>query len=493
MFSPQSIPMEQLNANNNTTFENNQAYRTSSLSDNDDEVMNTNLTNDNIVYEAEDINLNNSSSPSESNISYCGLKINSVLSSVLNICSAAIGAGVLTFPYIISTLGIFNTIFIFILVAGCIYHTLNLLRSFVVDTKYFSYSLMTEKTLGKKWLMVYSFSSFIYYLSVNLNYLSLLYSIFKSSFVAHSSFYGYIFLLVTCSIEIFLCLYTSKASNLNLLSLITMFSFTIIVFVTIYNGINSSVEGDYFANKFSKQNLFNPLENQNTFTRFFSSITAIIKFIYAYSYHCSFPTLIGNLKNVNDSNSKKVHNISFIIISVTYLLVAFFGYIIAENVPTVLFREYEDSNKKDSFTIFIKIILFFFFFSLIPNRYIIIRDGYTSLIGKDKLTYKKDLLITTLGLIFSNGFVFLNEELFVEDGNIEIDIFSIMVYMFGGIFGVIISFLLPVINYAAVNGKRKIKSIIGYIISGGFLFVGVLSFGYSIYEMIPPNKEEEQE
>ena len=491
MFSPQSIPMEQLNANNNSSFENNQAYRMSSLSDNDDEMINMNLSNDNIIYGNEDFNLNNSLSSSESTISYCGIKGNSVLSAVLNICSAAIGAGVLTFPYIISTLGILNTIFIFILVSVCIYHTLNLLRSFVVDTKYFSYSLMTETTLGKKWLMAYSFSSFIYYLSINLNYLSLLYSMFKSSFVAHSSFYGYIFLLVTCSIEIFLCLYTSKASNLNLLSLITMFSFTIILLVTIYRGIASSVAGEYFSKKFSSQNLFNPSENQSTFARFFSSITAIIKFIYAYSYHASFPTLIGNLKNVNDSNSKKVHNISFIIISVVYILIAFFGYIIAENVPTVLFREYEDSSKTDVFTIFIKIILFFFFFSLIPNRYIIIRDGYTSLIGKDKLTYKKDLLITTLGLIFSNGFVYLNEELFVEDGNIEIDIFSIMVYIFGGLFGVMISFLLPVINYAAVNGKRKIKSLIGYLMTAGFLIVGVLSFGYSFYEMVSPNTEEE--
>ena len=97
-------------------------------------------------------------------------------------------------------------------------------------------------------------------------------------------------------------------------------------------------------------------------TVFFASITAIIKYIYSYSYHSSFPTLIGNLKNVNDTNSKRVHNISFIIIAGTYFLIGFFGYLLRENVSTVLFREYEDSSQGDYFTIAIKVILFFFLF-----------------------------------------------------------------------------------------------------------------------------------
>ena len=146
--------------------------------------------------------------------------------------------------------------------------------------------------------------------------------------------------------------------------------------------------------------------------------------------------------------------------------------------------------ERDYFTISIKVILFFFLFSLVPNRYIVIRDGYNLLIGKEKLTYKKDLLITTLTLVLSNGIVFLNEELFVEEGNIQIDIFSIMVYIFGGLFGVIISFGLPVINYAAVNGKKKLKSLIGYGITGLFLVIGLLSFGYSFYELTNKNEDE---
>ena len=485
MFSPQSVALEQFNNDNN-----NPSVRISDLSDNDDECINN--SNDNIVYTTEDLNINGSkTSASESTVSYCGIKSNSNLSAILNICSSCIGVGCLAFPYLFANMGIITSIIIHLIVSLSIYYTLNLLRSFVVDTKYFSYSSMTERILGKKWLMIYSFSSFIYYLSVNINYKSLLYSLFESSFVSHSKFYGFVFLLLTCSMEIFLCLYTSKTSKINLLSLITMFNYTLIILITVFEGIRSSVVYDYFPQKISKKNLFSPRDDEGKIQKFFSYITSLIKYIYAYCYHCSFPTLIDNLKNVDDSNSKKVHNVSFIIISISYLLIGFFGYLIKKNVPTLLFREYEDTNDKG--LIVLKFILFIFLFSLIPSRYIIIIDGYTSLIGKGKLTYKKDLLITTLSLIISNVIVFLNEELWVYDGQIQIDIFSIMVYIFGGLFGVFISFGLPVINYAAANGKKKVKALIGYALTGLYFIVGLLSFGYSFYEIFIIDNNEEDE
>ena len=480
MFSPQSIQMDQLNKD---------PFQVDS-SDINEEEINASLSNDNIAYGVEEININRSNTASsESNISYCGIKGNSILSGILNICSSAIGAGCLTFPFIIANLGIIYSTIISIISVSCIYFTIGLLRSFVVDTKYFSYSYMTETTLGKKWLMIYSVSSFLFYSSINTNYITLLYSIFKSSLVSHDKIYGFTFLLITCSIEIFLCLYTSKPRKVNILSLITMLSFTILVLVTITNGILSSLDIEYLSKKFSSRNLFNPGNGQI----FFQSITACIKFIYAYSYHSSFPTFMGNLKNPNDQNINQVHHISFIIITVSYILIALFGYLFKEEVPIVLFREYEDSNERKVHVLIIKFILFLFLFSLIPNRYIIIRDGYTSLIGKNKLTYKKDLLITTLGLILTNGIVYLNEELFVYEGHIQIDVFSIMVNMFGGIFGVLITFGLPVINYAAANGKRKLKSLVGYVMTGVFLIVGLLSFGYSFYEMFFTSKNEEDE
>ena len=179
MFSPQSIPMDTFNTKlqTNPTLSSN-----NDLSDNEDQILN--ISSENMIYNTEDYNVNSiRASSSDSNKSYCGIKGNSVFSGIINICSSAVGAGCFTFPWIISNLGIFQCIFIFLSVTLSIYYSLDLLRSFVVDTKYFSFSLMTELTLGKKWLMIYSFSSFIFYLSININYLTLIYSIFKSSFV----------------------------------------------------------------------------------------------------------------------------------------------------------------------------------------------------------------------------------------------------------------------------------------------------------------------
>lgn len=486
MFSPSSYQMEAFNNN----FQENQNEQSGNISENDQELMNA--SNDNLIYGEEECNGNAQNSfGDDSNIpSYCGIKGNSIESAILNICASAVGSGCFTFPWIISTLGVFNSIFIFCVVTVCIYYSLDLLRSFVVDTKNFSFSLMTEVTLGKKWLRVYSISSFFYYLSFNITYICLFYSIYKSFWVSHSSFLGFIFLLVTCSIEIFICVYTSKIKKINLLSLITMFNYFIIVFVTVIEGFHNSIHDKYISKKFSKKYLINPSKDQGGWKVFFASITACTKYIFAYSYHCSFPTLIGNLKNINNTNSKKVHRISFGILAGTYFLLGFFGYLIKDNVSTVLFREYEDSNEKDYFTVAIKVILFIFLFSLIPSRYIVVRDGYTSLIGKEKLTYKIDLLITALSFIFCNVLAFMNEERFVEEGYIKLDIISIMVNIFGGLFGVIIVFGLPVINYAAVNGKRKLKSLIGYGITGLFLVVGLLSFGYSFHEMFMTKDDE---
>ena len=486
MFSPRNYQMETFEPDNNCK----NAIKMTDLSDNDDNNINQESVDS--IYRTEDFNVNNShSSSSESNKTYFGIEGNSILSGILNISASAIGAGCFTFPWIISSLGFFFSFFIFAIVTLCIYYSLDLLRHFVVDTKNFSFSSMTENTLGKKWLMVYSFSSFVYYLSININYLNLLYSIFKSLFLSSSSsiFYGFIFLLITCNFEIFLCIYTSKTAKIHLLSIITMFTFSFILFVTIIKGIYSCFAHDY--PKFRIENLFYPSEGRSGWLLFFFLITACIKYIYGYSYHSSFPTLLGNLKHINDTTSKKVHKLSFGIICGSYILIAFFGYLIDDPVPKVLFGKYQDSYENDFITVTLKIIIFVFLFSLIPSRYITIRDGYTSLIGKEKLTYKKDLIITTLSLFLSNVIVFLNEEIINDDSSIQLDIFTIFVNIFGGLFGVIICFGLPVINYAAINGKKKIKSIIGYVITGIFVIVGLLSVGYAFYEMFSPEEEKE--
>ena len=60
-------------------------------------------------------------------------------------------------------------------------------------------------------------------------------------------------------------------------------------------------------------------------------------------------------------------------------------------------------------------------------------------------------------------------------------------------FGVIISFCLPVINYVAVNGKRKLKSIIGYIITGFYVLVGIFSTSYTFYKIFSGDDDDKGE
>ena len=81
---------------------------------------------------------------------------------------------------------------------------------------------------------------------------------------------------------------------MHLLSIITILSFTLIVLVTTIEGIHSLFINDY--HKFNKKKLLNPSEDQGGWQMFFILITACIKYIYGYSYHGSFPTLLGNLK-----------------------------------------------------------------------------------------------------------------------------------------------------------------------------------------------------
>ena len=59
--------------------------------------------------------------------------------------------------------------------------------------------------------------------------------------------------------------------------------------------------------------------------------------------------------------------------------------------------------------------------------------------------------------------------------------------LFGGIFGVIICYALPVIIYSSINGTRNAKSTIGYILAGIFLIMGIVSVCHSIYGIIHSN------
>jgi amino acid permease len=483
MFSPQSSSREFRQSD----LDNSQPFIINDVSLNEDEIKS--ISNGDIVYEEEDYNTTSSRAfNNKLHISYCGIRGDSKLSAILNICASCVGSGCLTFPYMLDNSSIIFSIILFSIVTLCIYFSSDLLRSFVVDTKYFSFSLMTETTLGKNWLRIYCFTSILFYFFVNISYLILLYSIFQN-YWENKFWKKCLFILITCPIEIILCIYSSKTAKIHLFSIFIMITFIILCILVLSKVIYSCIKEDYIYTKFSTEKW---IKTKFNWEFFFTLISDCTNYIFSYCNHLCYPTLIGNLRTVNDINSKLVHNISFGIICGCYLFISFLGYLMDKSVPKILFHYVSDQNdqkengtnnpseKKDFFNQVFNyvpnIILFLFIFALIPVRYIIIRDGYTPLIGKKKLTYKTDVIITIICLIISNGMIF------VEALDLE-TIFQNILSIFGGLFGVIIAFGLPVINYASVNGKKKPKSLSGYIIFGVFFIIGLISFSWFVSKL----------
>ena len=91
---------------------------------------------------------------------------------------------------------------------------------------------MTETVLGKKWLIVYAVTIFMFYLSVNINYMNINYSIFRTIFNEDDDskkyIFGILFLVVTYAIEIFLCIHTRNTNKVHLIYLVVVIIFFII-------------------------------------------------------------------------------------------------------------------------------------------------------------------------------------------------------------------------------------------------------------------------
>ena len=231
------------------------------------------------------------------------------------------------------------------------------------------------------------------------------------------------------------------------------------------------------TDKFNKDILITPPIN-NKLEYVLSIATFIIEYLYGYSYHSSYPSLLKNLKTVENQNTKTVHNISFIYIFFSYFLITFFGFFTIHPVIDIIEKPI---GKTIIVIIVFRIYLCLFLFSVVPLRFLVIRDNYTSLIKRNDSTitisFKKDLLYVSQIIILCNIFAFLTNK-----NIIGFNFATTIIKLFGGIFGVIIGFVLPVINYIGVNGKRKVKSIIGYIVTAIFCVIGIISVGYSFYD-----------
>lgn len=442
------------------------------------------ISNDNIIYQNDD-NLIENESEIGKPTSYCGIKGDSQLGVILNIISSAIGGGCFNFPYILYESGLPISLIIFILSTLSMYYSLDLLRSFVIDTKFFSFSLITLKTLGKKWLYIFVFSSFIFYSVVEINYLSLLYSYFVeiiSSFIDKGNalfFFKILFLFVTLILEIILCLYISKVQKLHLISLISVISFFLILFALVFESSRNVINNE--KQKFSYEKFIFPYsKNDFSLLNFFSIFSYLIEFLYGYSCHSSFPTLIGNLENISEECSKKVQIVSFSSIFFSYAIITLFGYLFTDKVPEILFLSDNKTRQEEmKLPILFRIFLCVFLFTLIPSRFLVIKDNYSSVFSKNILGMRFELILISICFLLYNVIVYLTSEY-----KIGFNFISSFMQLFGGIFGVIICFLLPVINYTAIHGTRKARTIIGFCFLGIFCLAGVISVGFSVHNIV---------
>ena len=441
---------------------------------------NRNSSSENInLITDDDIMIKEDQSSEEGRISFFGIFSDSKFCSIINLIASATGAGCLNFPTILSHIGLPLTVTIYLFVSICIYYIVDLLRNFIVDTKFFSFAGMTYHTLGKNWLLIYTICSFIFYLSVEINYLSLIYTITSKSIDFSNNneiLLNIMYFFFTITIEIFICSFISKIKRIHLFSLLSCLLFIIIVFILIIQGIINIVKGP--GNKLDYNILINPKIN-NKWEYFFEIMSFIIEFLYGYCYNSSYPTLLSNLKPLDHRTTKIVHKASFIFIFSSYLLITFFGFFLKVSMSDILFLE-DDNPSKGVLTTIFRIILCLFLFSVIPIRFIVIRDDVNSLFTNFK--FKENIILVCVCIIFCNLIAYLTSE-----SIIKFNMVTNFTQLFGGIFGVIISFILPTINYAAANGKRKIKSIIGYLLSLIFLIIGLLSVGNSIYGLFIKN------
>jgi hypothetical protein len=283
------------------------------------------------------------------------------------------------------------------------------------------------------------------------------------------------YFIITFLIEVLLCVFTSNISKIFIFSMIIVFAFIIVFFMVLIKGIiYLSTEND---NKFKYFSFFS-IKNSNSMSSWdiFLFITSkFIEIFYGYIYQSTFPTLLSNLTNLENENTKRINNASFFLVFISYSIFSFFGlFCINDNnsEEKQLFINTSDLKENSGFSIIFKIIFIFYFISLIPIRYIVIRDNYTSIIENITVNVPLivEIIITTLILLIINLVVF-----FIGD----FDFISDFILIFGGLFGVFICMILPVISYVALNGKAKVRSIIGYIIAIIFIVFGFFSVFYN--------------
>ena len=217
-----------------------------------------------------------------------------------------------------------------------------------------------------------------------MNYLVFLYRYVESMIDFFDGGWGkFLFFVISYIIEVVLCIFTNKVSKIHYLSLIVVILFFIILIVLITKSIILFKSGD-----FESFSLFTIEPKKPTIWDSFLFVNAkIIEFFYGFIYHSSFPTLLSALDNISNNNTRKIQNFSYLALIIIYIIFSFFGCAFHDKNSDLIFEKNINISNKVLECLF-RCILILLFLSLIPIRYIVIRDNFTSIIRQEYLPIK---------------------------------------------------------------------------------------------------------
>ena len=140
---------------------------------------------------------------------------------------------------------------------------------------------------------------------MEVGYLSSIYIYVNGMYNLESVLSKILYFLVSIIVEIIICLYITRIANMHFLSIISILCFTVMLISLIIVSIVANCNGDV-SNKFTSHNLYFPDLFPNTIINKLLKVSSyLMVYVYGYSYHSTFPTLIGSLYNVNNSTTKK--------------------------------------------------------------------------------------------------------------------------------------------------------------------------------------------
>ena len=154
--------------------------------------------------------------------------------------------------------------------------------------------------------------------------------------------------------------------------------------------------------RFDYVTAFTIKNGNDSWEKFLSIMTALNNFLFGFISHSTFPTLLNSFSDPNnDLKTRKINRVQLIILYILYGLFTFFGlFCLNQNNPEEVILNKKNLDNVGEY--FFNVLVMIYLITLVPIRYIIIRDNYTSILKKDYLTGKYEILTTALCLLINN-------------------------------------------------------------------------------------------